>query len=179
MTSCNNRSPMKIPPNTFCFALLIGALLTTTPVLAEKSKFKYTKPLGSRQTLSTNTIQPGDRPGHDFTQSVLLDKYETTDTEYKGAIGHVFNQEESIAGTGTHRGTTVDVLKNGDKVFWKYEGTHHTTVKDGGAWETTCSGKGEITGGTGKYKNAKGVSPYRCKVSPDGYYEEGEQDWEY
>jgi hypothetical protein len=167
--------------NCFIFAGLLGfvSMLAIPNAVADKSKFKYTKPIGARQVLSINTLQVGDRPGHELMQGVFLDKYESSDSEYNGAIGYTFDQEDSISGNGTHRGTTVDILKNGDKVFWKFEGTHTTVTKDSGAWETTCSGKAVITGGTGKYKNAKGTSPYRCKVTPEGYFEEGEQEWEY
>jgi hypothetical protein len=162
---------------TMMFAVVMAALSTAT--YAEKGKFTYTKELGSRQTLTSQKVYPGDVAGHEMEQAIQADKYTTTDREYQGATGLISDHSDSVNGTGIHRGTAIDTLKNGDKVFWKYSGQHKTTMKADGAWETTGEGMADITGGTGKYKNAKGKSPYRFKASPEGYFEEGVQEWEF
>lgn len=178
----NHLNHHAVPRRRCVHAVTMLALVTaalSAPAIAQKSKFKYTKPLGTRQVLSSNVMTPGDRPGHELAQYVFLDRFHTSDREYNGTISYVYDQEDNTAGTGTHRGTSVDVLANGDKVFWKFEGRHETVIKPDGTWEMTCSGQANITGGTGKYAKAKGTSPYRCKATPEGYFEEGEQDWEY
>ena len=69
-------------------------------------------------------------------------------------------------------------MKNADSVFQVDEGTHKTTLKEGGAWELNYQGIMEFKGGTGKYKDAKGKGTYKGKVTADSFIETGEGELE-
>ena len=71
---------------------------------------------------------------------------------------------ERVQGIGTSQGVTVDTLKNGDKIFWNFQSKSKKIEKEGGSWELTFEGAGEIVGGTGKYKNAKGTRPFLAQL---------------
>jgi hypothetical protein len=91
----------------------------------------------------------------------------------------IFNQDETVAGKGRHRGTAVDTFRNGDTAIQTYEGTHKVVVKDGGAWEVFYEGKFQFIGGTGKYKSLKGQGTYRGHITPEGLTEDDEAEVTY
>ena len=91
-----------------------------------------------------------------------------------------YEQADEVAGTGTQRGYFVRVYKNGDRDYGTYEGTHKTTFKEDGSWETTTwESTWKVTGGTGKFKNIKGSGTDRGKVTAEGALEEFEGEVEY
>lgn len=154
-------------------AATVFVLLLTATLWAQAAEFTnipYTKTRNG--TLSETKIYPGDLPGHELVQAVHSDTLRSSYADFNNVEERVFNQEESVGGNGTHRGMAVDYLKSGDQVFMTFDGSHRTTVKDGGAWEVTYSGKFDVVGGTGKYKNAKGKGTYRGKVTPEGGMQE-------
>ena len=69
--------------------------------------------------------------------------------------------------------------KNGDTDYGPYEGTHKTTFKEDGSFETTWEGTWKVTGGTGKFKNIKGGGTYRGKATAQGASSEWEGEVEY
>jgi hypothetical protein len=91
----------------------------------------------------------------------------------------IYEQSDSVAGTGTHRGYFRRLHKNGDTTYGSYEGMHKTTVKEDGSSEPTWEGTYKLTGGTGKFKNAKGEGTYRGKVTAEGAFTEWEGEAEY
>jgi hypothetical protein len=145
---------------------------------AEKKKFTYTR-IG-QQIISESKVSPGDFPNHELVQSIWLrlpEHYKNSDPELKEAW--VYNQEDSIAGSGSHRGRWIGTDKDGDKIFSQYEGTHKTVDKGDGSWEATFEGKWQWTGGTGKYKNIKGGGSYKGRITPKDLIEEAEGEMEY
>ena len=123
---------------------------------------------------------PGDDPNHELV--VLAIRRDTTtspDPEWNGTEQIVYEQSDSVAGTGTHRGYYVRLHKNGDIDYGPFEGTHKTTVKEDGSWETTWEGTFKIIGGTGKFKNDKGSGTYRGKATAQESINEWEGDIEY
>lgn len=80
----------------------------------------------------------------------------------------MYGQSDQTAGSGSHRGYAVYHHKNGDDSYTKYEGTHKRVTKEDGAWESTSEGKAQFVGGTGKFKNIKGISTYNCKFMAEG-----------
>jgi hypothetical protein len=138
---------------------------------AEKKKITYSKK--SKQFVSVNTVSPGDVPNRELLQAVRIDVVTSPDPDFNGE--HVvYIQIDQVAGTGSHRGYTVFNHKNGDKSYASWEGTHKTIVKEGGSWETPFEGKGQLIGGTGKFKDVKGTLTYKGKITPEGLTEEGE-----
>jgi len=160
-------------------AALILSSLTLSHIesaSAERIKFNYTKT--ARQVLSTHTSAVGDTAGHEIVQYVIRDTIgKSSGLDLVDEL--MFEQDIAIAGTGTHRGFSVNGLRSGEKLFQQWEGTHKTTIKDGGDWEMTYSGKSQITGGTGKYKNAKGWCDYKGRMTAAAFIEEDDCTMEY
>ena len=145
---------------------------------AENKKLTVTakRPLGE---ISKMVFTPGDVPNHEIAQNMYSYEITSPDPDFNGFKTTNFTQSDSIAGTGTHRGYALWPLKNGDSVYVKFEGTHKTISKDGGAWETPFEGRFEFVSGTGKYKNIKGGSTYKGKTTPDGAAWEAAVDVQY
>ena len=151
-------------------ALAVGALIT--PAKADKKQISGTDMWDS--VISETVSYPGDAPNHVISQRVR--RYTTTsaDPDLDGTEGLLYMQTDSMAGTGSHRGYAVRTYKDGDKSFASVEGTHQIISTDGGAWELNSEGTWTVTGGTGKFENAKGSGTYTGKATPKG----GSTDWE-
>jgi hypothetical protein len=113
-----------------------------------------------------NMVELGDCPNHTFSIAQVQGAW-TKPWEMAGTPGK--------QGTGTFSGEItgymsrfhayyVDEMANGDKAYYRYQGT--TTLKDGAP--QTEEGTGTLTGGTGKLKGAKGKGTYKGKAGSDG-----------
>ena len=159
-------------------AILSWALVGFSAEAGQKEKISVTKKYGP--ILSRSIIYPGDLPKHEMVQLVRRDiVIKSSDPDYVGTEEWVFGQLDSVEGSGSHRGTCVDHLKSGDQVWGRFEGTHETTVKEGGASEFTGRGTTHWTGGTGKYENARGIGTYRIRGTPQEVLVDFEREIEY
>ena len=126
-------------------------------------------------------MPPGDDPKHELILRVRRDANTShSDPDWNGSELTVYELADQVAvtataGTGTHRGYTRRVSKNGDTVFGSYEGSHRS---DGTPQGTTWEGSWKETGGTGKSKNSKGAGTYRGKVTAEGAFTEFEGEVE-
>jgi hypothetical protein len=154
----------------FLAATLACSTLITS-AKAEKKQISGTDTWGP--VVSETMSYPGDVPNHEISQRVR--RYTTTSTEpdLDGTEGLLYMQADSMAGTGSHRGYAVRTYKDGDKSFASVEGTHKMTSTDGGSWELTLEGTWKVTGGTGRFENAKGSGTYNGEIIPKG----GGTDW--
>ena len=134
-------------------------------------------------TISRNEIYPEGVPEHMIAQFVRKASGTSSgpdlDPDFRSFEQMEYGQSDSIAGNGSHRGYSVDTYKNGDKTYQKYEGTHKTIVKEGGAWELNYEGKFQYTGGTGTFKNIKGGGAYKGRVTAEEQTDEGTFESEY
>ncbi|MFO1349520.1 MAG: hypothetical protein U1F68_02075 [Gammaproteobacteria bacterium] len=88
-----------------CFLVLA----ISVEAIAEKKKLTYGKV--SRQTISELKIYPGNR---ELVQGVYSDTLKSSDPDWNGIEERVFEQDEQETdGTGTHRGTAVDIFRDG------------------------------------------------------------------
>ena len=159
-------------------AVFLLCLVVVSAEAGQKEKFFATKKYGP--IISRSIIYPGDMPKHEMVQLVRMDTViRSSDPDYVGTEQWVFGQLNSIGGSGSHRGTVVDHLKTGDQAWGTFEGTHQTTVRDGGLWEFTGHGTVYWTGGTGKHENAKGTTAYRIKGTPQEVLVDFEGEIEY
>lgn len=142
-----------------------------------KKKVAYTKKM--KQELSNLVTNIGDVPEHQLTHYVRISSINYSDPDFGPSENLEYGQSDHIHGSGSHRGYSDVHFKNGDTIYNKWEGTHQTTVKEGGAWETNYEGKFEATGGTGKFKNIKGGGIYKGAITEKGITEEGEYEVEY
>ena len=107
------------------------------------------------------SIQVGDRPNHSF----AIDQVKCTWTKPMEIAG-IQNKEGTGTGSYENSGNTsrihgyfVDVMANGDKAFYRTEGT--ATLKDGAL--QSADEKWTIVRGTGKLKGVKGKGG--CKLT--------------
>jgi hypothetical protein len=157
--------------------LILPALvsLSFSAQAAEKKKVMGTDKTGP--DISKTVVSfPGDDPKHELVV-LKIGRHTTTspDPDWNGTEQIVYEQDDEVAGTGTHRAYYVRLHKNGDTEYGTYEGTHKTTFKEDGSWlETTWEGTSKSLGGTGKFKNIKGSGTYRGKATA----ERASTDWE-
>jgi hypothetical protein len=162
-------------------AAFVVVSLSFSAQAAEKKKIMGTNKHGPLISRTVVPPVPGDDPKHELV--ALLVRRDTTtspDPEWNDTEQIVYEQSDEVAGTGTHRGYYVRLHKNGDIDYGPYEGTHKTTFKEDGSWETTTwEGTWKSTGGTGKFKNVKGAGTYRGKATAEGASTEWEGETEY
>jgi hypothetical protein len=190
--------PKKMNPPSFHTRIRkVGALVTATLILpalafvvvslsfsaqaAEKKKVMGTNKFGPPISRTVVPPGPGDDPKHEL---VVLAIYRATttspDPDINGSELIVYEQADEVAGTGTQTGYFRRLYKNGDTDYGTFEGTHKTTVKEDGSWETTTwEGTWKSLGGTGKFKNIKGSGTVRGKATAEGASEDWEGEVEY
>jgi len=161
----------------FLLMAAFGAGIAQSSVWAESIKFKYTK--SGRVTLTSQTSFVGDVAGNELIQAVHLDAISSSGPGIRLLDERAYEQAQQIAGTGTHRGFSVNTVFGGDQLFQRWEGTHTTSTKSDGSWETHYSGRSEIFGGTGKYLKAKGNCQYVGRVNAQGLTEEDDCTMQY
>ena len=159
----------RIEVTAMMFALLAVAGGLSAPA-ADGKEIAYTK--HARQTLSETKGDPGYSGTGELAQQIFLDTAIDAPGDFPVVEVRVYNQDNTVAGNGMHRGYEVHIFKNGDKAYTKYEGTHKVTTKEGGAWEVTYEGTQSYVGGTGRYKDIKGSGTYKGRVTPDSFQEE-------
>jgi len=110
-----------------------------------------------------HAIQVGDRPNHSFaiSQSKCTSNkpWEIAGIQSKEAISTEF--DEASGDTSRYRGYYMDTMANGDKAYYRYEGT--ATLKDGVL--QAADDKWTLVGGTGKLKGIKGKGTDKLKAA--------------
>ena len=158
-------------------AAFVVISLSFSAQAAEKKKITGTNKQGP--LISHTVVSPGDDPKHELTLTIRRDTTTSSDPDHNETEVMQYEQSDSVAGTGTHRGYFRRLFKNGDTDYGPIEGTHKTTVKEDGSFETTWEGTWKVTGGTGKFKNIKGSGTYRGKATAQGASTEWEGEVEY
>jgi hypothetical protein len=109
-----------------------------------------------------------DQSGHEIAVSTREDLPATSnDPEWEGVTTVPTFQTDLVKGSGSAAGYTIRTLKNGDKVYSKFQGTV-TRTGEGDNWKSSGQFSTEIAGGTGKYTNAKGTGAGTFEVGPSG-----------
>ena len=160
--------------------LVVTCVIVSFSISAQAEKKKITYSKKSKHMVSQTTVYPGDIPNRELVQFVRINTVTRTSDPDFAMIEHLnHGQLDQVAGTGSHRGYTTFVHTGGEKSYVSWEGSHTTTVQEGGTWELRYEGKFQFTGGTGKYKNIKGEGAYKGKVTAEGLSEEGSMVVEY
>ena len=144
---------------------------------AEKKKLEGS--FKSKRIISSTTVYLSDVPRHELAQGVRIDTALSPDPDFNEIEVLNYGQSDQVAGSGAHKGYRIMLHKNGEESYLKFEGTHKTSVKEGGAWEVSFEGTYEHTGGTGKFKNIKGSGTYTGKTTAAGVTGEYKGEVEY
>jgi hypothetical protein len=151
------------------FAFCTGGLVSVAS--AEKIDVKFTK--NARAMYAETKMNPDGAAGREIARYFYVDQINMSQgLDFVEERGH--DRDDQIEGSGTHSGTAVDTLKDGDEIYQTFSGIHKTTTKANGSWEVNYHGVSIITGGTGPYKNAKGKLNYKGRITQDSFHEEDE-----
>ncbi len=110
-----------------------------------------------------HSIQVGDRPNHSFAISqgkcTWAKPYEIAGIQSKEGVYTDF--AEVSGDTSRYRGYYMDTMANGDKAYYRYEGT--ATLRDG--VPQSVEQKWTLVRGTGKLKGIKGKGTDKLKAA--------------
>jgi hypothetical protein len=159
-------------------AAFVVVSLSFSAQAAEKKKIMGTDKLG--QPSDRTAVYPGDDPNHELVLYTRRDTTTSSDPDWNETEVMIYGQDDQVVpGTGTHRGYSRRLFKNGE-IYGSFEGMHKITFKEDGSRETTWEGTWKVTGGTGEFKNIKGSGTYRGKAaSREGASTEWEGEVEY
>jgi hypothetical protein len=161
-------------PKAGLMILAIMAASFSVSVQAEKKKVTWTTKWGKPEVAM---MSPGVfGKDHILVQWERRDKVSSPDPEWDGAEHVYYEQADEVAGNAVVTGYAVLIFKNGDKAFHRLDGAYTGTYRPSGAWEGTAEGLYRFVGGTGKYKNIKGMAVVRCKGIDTFVAGEEEQD---
>ena len=162
-------------------AAFVVVSLSFSAQAAEKKQIMGTNKHGPLISRTVVPPGPGDDPKHELVALMIRrDTTTSSDPDWNETEVIHYEQDDQVAGTGTHRGYYVRLHKNGDIDYGPFEGTHKTSFKEDGSWEaTTWEVTWKSIGGTGKFKNIKGSGTYRGKATAEGASTEWEGETEY
>lgn len=155
-------------------ALCVGGLISDAA--ADKVKINFTK--NARQMHAEAKMNPKAGDPREISRYFYVDKINKSEglpfVEERG-----IDTDDQIDGSGSHTGVAADILQTGEEIYQSFSGTHKTTTKADGSWEVIYEGDSIISGGTGKYKKARGKIHYKGRVTPDSFFEEDVGEIEY
>ena len=152
-----------------CIAAVLIGLAGTASALGDSMDCSYSKK--SKKETSREVIKPGDRPDREFVQYVRVDALSSKNPEFDGTEQTVYAHTDTIAGTGTHSGYAMTVLKSGEKLWSRFEGLGYP-VAHGDSMEVRFYGVFYFIAGTGKYKAIRGSGHYEGSVTAAGVTQE-------
>lgn len=156
----------------YLVVIFIVASFSFSAQAAEKKKISASGKL--ERSISRAIVYLEDAPKHHLEQMVRIDTINSSDSDFNDIEVQHYQQSDSGAEKGSHKGYRIHFHKNGDKSYMRFEGTQKLIVKEKGAWEVDAEGKWQCTGGTGKFKSLKGSGTYKGKSTSKG----STYDWE-
>jgi len=157
--------------------VIVGLLLVSTPTVAEKIDCAYSK--RTKQNVSNQVIEPGDRPDRRLSQYVRVDVLSSKSPEWDGAEQVVYGHSDTVGGSGISTGYSMTTLKTGEKVWSKWESVQYLVPKGGDDWEVPFHGVFRFIAGTGKYKAIRGGGHFEGAATPGGITQENACEAEY
>ena len=119
-------------------AAFVVVSLSFSAQAAEKKKVMGTNKPGP--PISRTVVSPGDDPKHELVLFIRRETTTSSDPDYNETEVMIYGQTDQVAGTGTSRGYSIRLFKNGETTYASYEGMTKTTVKEDGSLETTWEG---------------------------------------
>ncbi|HTS55826.1 MAG TPA: hypothetical protein VMH26_21360 [Burkholderiales bacterium] len=124
----------------------------------------------SKERPYQEVIEPGDRPDHAMKQAIRTHAISSKNPDFDGSEQTVYAHEDNYANAGTSVGYFMYTLKNGEKIWAKFDSVFFTASTQG-SWEATYQGVFRLTAGTGKYSGIRGGGSYKGKITPAGFDE--------
>jgi len=159
------------------FALVAGLLMGSMPTMAEKIDCAYSK--RTKQNVSSQVMEPGDRPDRRLSQYVRVDVLSSKFAEWDGAEQTVYGHSDTVGGAGISAGYSMTSLKTGEKIWSRWESMQYRVLQGEDAWEVPFQGVFHFIAGTGKYKAIRGGGHFRGTATPAGITQENACEAEY
>lgn len=150
-------------------AVAFGGLFAGSPGWAETMDCSGTKK--SKERPYTEVIRPGDRPDHEMRQAIRTHVISSKDADFDGSEQTAYAHEDHFAGAGTSVGYFLYTLKNGEKIWARFDSVFSMMPKQD-SWEVTYQGVFHFVSGTGKYAGIRGGGHYKGKITPSAGFEE-------
>jgi hypothetical protein len=154
------------------------ALPTPGAPAQEKQRVSIKVPAANTKYTQQHVIDAGDAPGHQIRIFELHRTYTGNQPVING-LKLVENWSRGFSdytdGNGLNPGYSEYVLENGDKFFTRF--TCVAASPGEGKIDTTCTA--QITGGTGKLSNIRGVIRSSNKADPKSGFNENQAEVEY
>jgi hypothetical protein len=109
-----------------------------------------------------------DKPKRDLAQWTAIWSFASSAPDFDGMIETAPTQSIDGPGIGRHQGFFTFRHRNGDESHGYFHGTHEVVSKPDGSWDMNIDGVKVITGGTGRFANAKGTLRYSARNTPYG-----------
>ena len=155
-----------------------SALQTYSALAQEKQRVSFKVPAANTKYTQQTVIDVGDAPGHQIRIFELHRTY-TGNQPVIAGLKLVENWSRAFSdytdGNGLNPGYSEYVLENGDKFFTRF--TCIAASPGDGKIDTTCTA--QITGGTGKLSNIRGVIRSSNKADPKAGFNENQAEIEY
>jgi hypothetical protein len=140
--------------------LVVCSLLVSASVATAQSKidtkWHCSKPSGDQK------VDVGDVPDHSYWIGQGTCDAASSDGDLKEKSGHYTEFHDVWKASFTFHGYYNATMDDGDKVYYKYEGTGSTDPAK------PISNKWKVVNGTGKYKGIKGSGSCSGKLNADG-----------
>lgn len=166
-------------------AVLVGwVFLCASPVPAqEKHRFTYKASGENTKYTKQHMLDVGDIPGH---QIRIFEIHRTHPADNPLVFEGISVQEswersfsDYVNWSGRHWGYGIRVMENGDKIFFKMDGTTHVAFLPDGGRKGTYWGLSTISGGTGNFKGIRGGWKYTGIFNPTTGLNETTMEIEY
>src|SRR5262245_56629179 len=158
----------------FVYGSAVALLLIVTDVSADTLKISGGGTVGP--LLAEHRIVAPDDPKHTMTLGRRIEPNTSTDPQCQTMQVEFVTYADTVAGTGFQRGHRTQTCPSGDKWFSTFHGTVTTTAKPSGPPDVIGEGTWQITGGTGRYQDARGSGTYKGRLTPQGFVYEWQGD---
>jgi hypothetical protein len=129
---------------------------------------------GTKKSVSApfrEVVRPGDHPKHELVLAVRTHAISSRFADLDGSELTAYALQDEYAGSGSQTGYFVYALKNGERIWARFESV--SALKGSAdAWEATYQGVFRFTGGTGRYAAIRGGGQYQGRVRPGTGFEE-------
>ena len=161
----------------------VGVFVVPLPTAAQqKHKFSYERSADTSEYMQQLRIDVGDVPGHQIRVYELKAVYPDDSVKFlevpvKEEYNRAFSDYTNT--NGRHFGYCLYVLKNGDQIECRIDGTTQATMNSDGSKSITYSGVTTLTGGTGKFRGIQGTLRYSGFYDPVANRSGDKTDGEY
>lgn len=166
--------------------LIIGTAMTLLGISETWAQQKQTisyKNLGANTKYTQqHAIDVGDVPGHQVRINEIHYTYPKDPPMFNGIrVVESWNRGYSdyTELNGRHWGYGFHILENGDKIFYRNDGSSQTVVSADGAKKSTATGVTTLTGGTGNFRGIHGTLRYVTIFDPKAGLNEGQTEGTY